>query len=141
MCFLRPMCWKTGEMPLMRRSAGCLGRILLWMRDHFSILHNGDVILCCIDFEGKTKNEWATSGIHPFVRYSPLMKLGRLWTAFRKFQLVHPTVSSVWEAIFSLLLLKAVLSIASTQVLKPFFYKRVRIMNKKAYRGRCLLRL
>jgi hypothetical protein len=24
------------------------------MRDHFAILHNGDVVLCCVDFDGKT---------------------------------------------------------------------------------------
>jgi len=66
------------------------------MRDHFSILHNGDVILCCIDFEGKT-----TVGN---LRHSSLREilssdeLGKIMDGFRRFQLVHPTASSVWEA-------------------------------------------
>jgi len=96
------------------------------MRDHFSILHNGDVILCCIDFEGKT-----TVGN---LRHSSLREilssdeLGKIMDGFRRFQLVHPHCKQcLGSKSFGSWLLKPLLSIAALKVLKPFFYKRVRI--------------
>ena len=58
------------------------------MRDHFAILYNGDVVLCCMDFDGNT----AIGNLHKSSLKEVLSsdKLSRIMAGFKKFQLIHP---------------------------------------------------
>lgn len=98
------------------------------MRDHFGILYNGDVVLCCVDYDGYT----ALGNLHDSSLKQVLSsdELGRIIDGFRKFKVVHPyckrclgskTVSS-W-------LFKPVASVAALKVLKTFFYKKTRLFE------------
>ncbi len=96
------------------------------MKDHFGILYNGDVVLCCVDFDGSTK----IGNLHASTLREVLSSegLGKIMRGFKKFQLVHAhcrrclgSKSFVsWSA-------KPLLSIAALKVLKPFFYKHTRL--------------
>ncbi|MEF9476074.1 MAG: SPASM domain-containing protein, partial [Candidatus Mariimomonas ferrooxydans] len=98
------------------------------MKDHFSILYNGDVILCCIDFEGNTAIGNLLNASLKDILSSD--ELGKVMEGFKKFRLVHPhckrclgskTVSS-W-------LFKPVASVMALKMLKPFFYKKTRLFE------------
>jgi MoaA/NifB/PqqE/SkfB family radical SAM enzyme len=96
------------------------------MRDHFSILHNGDVILCCIDFDGNTAignlNESSLEEILSSDR------LGAIIRGFKRFKPVHPYCKRcLGSRSFVSWLTKPVLSVLGLKVLKPFFYKQTRI--------------
>ncbi len=98
------------------------------MRDHFSILHNGDVILCCIDYDGRT----AIGNVHtaPLKEILSSDHFGTIMKGFKRFRLVHPhcrkclgsrTVSS-WFT-------KPIGSVLGLKLLKPFFYRHTNIYN------------
>ncbi len=98
------------------------------MRDHFSILYNGDVVLCCVDYDGYT----ALGNLHDSSLKQVLSsdELGEIIDGFKKFRVVHPyckrclgskTVSS-W-------LFKPVTAVMGLKVLKPFFYKKTRLLK------------
>lgn len=98
------------------------------MRDHFGILYNGDVVLCCMDFDGHTAmgNLYNTS----LKEILSSDKLGKIINGFKKFRVIHPyckrclgsrTVSS-W-------LFKPVGSIMALKLLKPFFYKHTSLFR------------
>jgi len=96
------------------------------MRDHFGILHNGDVILCCMDYDGKTRiGNLADASLETILSSD---RLGAIMKGFRRFQLVHPycrkclgskTVAS-W-------LVKPIGTVLGLKVFKPFFYKQIKI--------------
>jgi hypothetical protein len=98
------------------------------MRDHFSVLYNGDVVLCCMDFDGHT----AIGNLHNASLRQVLSseELGIIIDGFKKYRVVHPyckrclgsrTVAS-WLA-------KPVASIVALKVLKSFFHKHTRVYN------------
>jgi MoaA/NifB/PqqE/SkfB family radical SAM enzyme len=98
------------------------------MRDHFSILYNGDVVLCCVDYDGYT----ALGNLHnsSLLEILSSEELGKIIEGFKQFRVVHPyckrclgsrTVSS-W-------LLKPVASIMALKVLKPVFYKKTTLIR------------
>jgi MoaA/NifB/PqqE/SkfB family radical SAM enzyme len=96
------------------------------MRDHFSILHNGDVTLCCVDFDGKT----AVGNL----RHSSLREIlssdevGKIVKGFRRLKLVHPYCRHcLGSRSFASWLFKPVLSVTVLKALKPFFYKRTKL--------------
>ena len=98
------------------------------MRDHFSILYNGDVILCCIDFDGKTAIGNLSNASLKEVLSSD--ELGEIIDGFKRFRVLHPhckrclgskTVSS-W-------LFKPVAAIMVLKTLKPFFYNRTSLIG------------
>jgi MoaA/NifB/PqqE/SkfB family radical SAM enzyme len=96
------------------------------MRDHFGILYNGDVTLCCVDFDGKT----AVGNLN----YASLKEIlssnevGRIVKGFRRLQLVHPYCRHcLGSRTFASWLLKPILSATVLKALKPFFYKRTRL--------------
>ncbi len=96
------------------------------MKDHFSILSNGDLILCCVDFEGKTK----IGNLHTASLLEILSseELGKIINGFEHFKLVHPHCRQcLGSTSFASWVFKPILSIAALKVLKPFFYKRTRL--------------
>jgi MoaA/NifB/PqqE/SkfB family radical SAM enzyme len=98
------------------------------MRDHFGILYNGDVVLCCMDFDGCTAiGNLHTSSLNEVLSSN---ELGEIIKGFKRFRVFHPyckrclgsnTVSS-W-------LFKPLVSIITLKVLKPFFYKHTNIFQ------------
>jgi MoaA/NifB/PqqE/SkfB family radical SAM enzyme len=96
------------------------------MRDHFSILYNGDVVLCCMDFDGRT----AVGNLHRESLGEVLSsdQVGAVVEGFRRFRPVHPyckrCMGSVSAASW---LLKPVGSILALKTLKPFFHAHTRL--------------
>ncbi|MBF0558904.1 MAG: radical SAM protein [Nitrospirae bacterium] len=98
------------------------------MRDHFGILYNGDVVLCCMDFDGNTKvgnlNEASLQEILSSER------LGRIIEGFRHYRLDHPYCKRcLGSRGFASWLLKPVASVVGLNVLKPFLYKRTSLIK------------
>ena len=98
------------------------------MRDHFSILHNGDVILCCIDYDGQTAigniNDSSLEEILSSDRFGEIMK------GFKRFQLVHPHCKRcLGSQSFSSWLVKPIASVIGLKVLRPFFYTHTKIYD------------
>ena len=96
------------------------------MKDHFGILYNGDVTLCCIDFDGRTAvGNLTTASLKEVLSTD---EMGKIMRGFRKFQLVHPHCGRcLGSRSFIPWLFKPALSVAALKVLKPFFYKRTRL--------------
>ncbi len=96
------------------------------MRDHFSILYNGDVVLCCMDFEGNT-----TMGNLHNSSLTDILSSDKLLTiieGFKKFRLVHPYCKRcLGSKTFSSWVFKPMTSIMALKVLKPFFYSHTRL--------------
>ena len=93
------------------------------MRDHFGILYNGDVTLCCIDFDGKTAiGNLKENSLKQILNSDAL---GKIMKGFHRFRLVHPYCRKCLGSAGRLpWLVKPVISIAALKVLKPFFYTR-----------------
>jgi hypothetical protein len=98
------------------------------MRDHFAILHSGDVTLCCVDFDGKTSLGNLNDTNMLDVLRSP--ELARIMEGFRTGLLVHPycrkclgsnSPVSSW--------IKPTLSVLGLKVLKPFFYRKYKLFD------------
>jgi MoaA/NifB/PqqE/SkfB family radical SAM enzyme len=99
------------------------------MRDHFAILWSGDVVLCCIDFDGCTSFGNIKESSLAEILKSP--DLERIVSGFAKGKLIHPhcrrclgskTKLSSWT--------KPALSILGLKALKPLFYR-----HYKLYKG------
>jgi radical SAM protein with 4Fe4S-binding SPASM domain len=96
------------------------------MRDHFSILYNGDVTLCCIDFDGKTK----VGNIQDRSLRDVLSEdqLKEIIEGFKKFRLVHPHCKKcLGSRTFTSWLFKPFTSVIALKALKPFFYSHSKI--------------
>ena len=96
------------------------------MRDHFAILYNGDVTLCCIDYDGRTAvgnlKEQSLEAILSSDR------VGEIVRGFKHFRLVHPYCRKcLGSRSFVSWLTKPVMSIAALKLLKPFFYTHTSI--------------
>jgi MoaA/NifB/PqqE/SkfB family radical SAM enzyme len=99
------------------------------MRDHFSILYNGDVVLCCRDFNGNT----AIGNLHESSMEEVLSSdiLGEILDGFKKYRVVHPYCKrclgspSVMSWMF-----KPAASVLAMKTLKPFFYNKVSHSDK-----------
>ena len=96
------------------------------MRDHFSILYNGDVALCCIDFNGRT----AIGNLHNSSLKEILSsdELGRIIEGFKKYRVIHPYCKKCLgsKSVVSWLL-KPMVSVIALKTLKPFFYKQTKL--------------
>ncbi len=93
------------------------------MRDHFSILHNGDVALCCIDYDGKTRMGNLNEASLKEILSSE--ELGRIIKGFEGYRVLHPYCKKcLGSRSFATWLLKPVLSVTALKLLKPFFYSR-----------------
>lgn len=96
------------------------------MRDHFAILYNGDVTLCCVDFDGTTAiGNLNGSSLKEILSSDTL---GNIMRGFRRFQLVHPACRRcLGSSSFTSWLCKPVISLAALKILKPFFYTHTKI--------------
>jgi hypothetical protein len=96
------------------------------MRDHFSVLYNGDVTLCCIDYNGRTAIGNVDDASLEEILSSDV--LGEIIGGFKKFRVVHPHCKRcLGSSSMASWLLKPVASIAALKILKPFFYKQIRL--------------
>ena len=98
------------------------------MRNHFAILYNGDLTLCCVDFDGHT----AMGNLHQNslteILNSP--QLGRIMAGFEKKQLVHPYCRHCLGSKNRLSgLFKPALSILALHVLRPYFYRQMKLFD------------
>ena len=96
------------------------------MRDHFAILYNGDVTLCCIDFDGHT----AMGNLHDSTLEELLSQdeLGKIIEGFKKYRVIHPYCKRcLGSSSRPGWLFKPVLSVLGLKVFKPFFYKQTKI--------------
>lgn len=98
------------------------------MRDHFSVLYNGDVTLCCVDFDGRTAiGNLGNSSLEEVLSSS---ELGKIMKGFRRLQLVHPYCRHcLGSTSLASWLFKPVLSATVLKALKPFFYKRLKLYS------------
>jgi MoaA/NifB/PqqE/SkfB family radical SAM enzyme len=98
------------------------------MRDHFAILHTGDVVLCCIDFDGRT-----VLGNLRETSLREILESDRLRTIMEGFQrgaLVHPHCRRCLGSTSRLgSWVKPVASLVGLKLLKPFFYKKYRLFD------------
>jgi len=99
------------------------------MRDHFSILHNGDVILCCIDYDGRTViGNLNNSSLEEILS---LDELGKIMNGFKRFQLVHPHCKQcLGSQSFTSWMIKPIASVVSLKLLKPFFYTHTKVFEE-----------
>ena len=92
------------------------------MRDHFGILYNGDVVLCCIDINGHTSIGNVQQSSLEEILSSPQVK--RIMDGFKTFRFVHPYCKKCQgSSSVTGWMLKPVGHLLSLKVLKPFFYK------------------
>lgn len=98
------------------------------MRDHFAALYNGDVTLCCIDFDGNTAvGNLGKSSLKEILSSD---EVGRIVEGFKRLKLVHPYCKRcMGSRSFGSWLVKPVASVAGLRLLKPFFYKRTRLIK------------
>jgi len=106
--------------------AGCC----FGMRDHFAVLHNGDVILCCIDYDGNARVGNAKNKSLEDILSSDTV--GNIVRGFRQMKLVHPYCKRCLGSKSRLTwLVKPIASVAGLKVLKPFFYKHIKIYSAR----------
>ncbi len=96
------------------------------MQDHFAILYSGDVVLCCIDYEGKTSlgnvNERSLADIFNSRETELIVK------GLQKGKLLHEHCRSCLGSSNNLSSwTKPALSYLGLKVLKPFFYRSYKV--------------
>ena len=98
------------------------------MRDHFAILYNGEVTLCCIDYNGKTAIGNVNRSSLKDILFGE--KLGAIMNGFKKFKPVHPYCKfCLGGKDFLSWLTKPVTTIAGLYILKPYFYHQIRLFD------------
>jgi MoaA/NifB/PqqE/SkfB family radical SAM enzyme len=98
------------------------------MRDHCSILYNGDVTLCCLDYEGRT----AVGNLNDSTLREILSSdiVGEIVKGFRRYRLVHPYCKRcLGSRSLVAWLLKPVLSVLVLKTLKPLFYRNTSLVD------------
>jgi MoaA/NifB/PqqE/SkfB family radical SAM enzyme len=98
------------------------------MRDHFSVLYNGDVALCCLDYNGST----AVGNLHRSSLREVLSsdELGQIVEGFRKFRVLHPYCKRcLGSRSLASWLLKPIADVLVLKTLRPFFYSRTRLYD------------
>ncbi|MEW6532623.1 MAG: radical SAM/SPASM domain-containing protein [Thermodesulfobacteriota bacterium] len=98
------------------------------MRDHFAILCSGDVVLCCVDYDGQTALGNLNQSSLLDILKSP--ELERIMAGFSKGRLEHPhckrclgssTRIGSW--------VKPIMSVLALKILKPLFYRQYRLFE------------
>lgn len=102
------------------------------MVDHLGILYNGDVVLCCMDFDGRTTvGNLHVSSLKDILSAA---ELGKIIEGFRKFKPVHPHCKRcLGSTTFLSWLLKPVASILALKTLKRFFYTHTRLYDRRDF--------
>ncbi|KAF0181321.1 MAG: radical SAM protein [Nitrospirae bacterium] len=96
------------------------------MRDHFAVLWNGDVVLCCVDFDGNTVVGNVKDGTLKEVLSSNAV--GTIMDGFRKYRLEHPYCKRCLGSSSRIgWALKPILAVSGLKLLKPFFYKKTKL--------------
>jgi MoaA/NifB/PqqE/SkfB family radical SAM enzyme len=98
------------------------------MRDHFAILHNGDVTLCCVDFNGKT----VVGNLNESTLKEVLSShgLSKIMHGFSRYRLVHPYCRHCLGSKNTLgLLTKPLATIIGLHLLRPYFYHQTRLFD------------
>ncbi len=97
------------------------------MRDHFAILYTGDVVLCCVDFDGKTKiGNINNSSLKEILSRNELKEI---IDGFKKYKLVHPYCKRCQGSTsFFSWLFKPVAAVVGLKIMKPFFYKHTKLL-------------
>lgn len=96
------------------------------MRDHFGILYSGDVVLCCIDYEGKTAlGNIRDASVASILRSE---KLKIIVEGFRKGRLVHPYCRKCLGSHSAFgSFVKPLVSYFGLKVFRPLLYKKYRL--------------
>jgi MoaA/NifB/PqqE/SkfB family radical SAM enzyme len=98
------------------------------MRDHFAILYTGDVVLCCVDFDGKTALGNLTNS--PLIDILRDRELEIIMEGFRHHRLAHPHCRRCLGSRSRVgSWFKPAMSILGLKVLKPFFYRQYRLFD------------
>lgn len=93
------------------------------MRDHFAVLHNGDVVLCCMDFNGRTTMGNLNTASLEEILAGP--EVGRIMEGFRRFRFVHPYCRKCQgSSTLTGWLVKPLGHIAGLGLLKSLFYRK-----------------
>lgn len=98
------------------------------MRDHFAVLYSGDVVLCCVDFDGRT----AIGNLNraPLIEILRSPELERIMAGFKSAKLVDPHCRKCLGSSTRLgALIKPAASVMGLKVLKPFFYRKYRLFD------------
>jgi hypothetical protein len=101
------------------------------MRNHFAVLYDGRVTLCCIDFDGETAVGDAGEQTLSTILESP--HLGRIMDDFQRYRLRHPHCqrclgsTTPWGAAA-----KPLVSILGMHLLRPYFYHQKRLFDAGA---------
>ena len=96
------------------------------MRDHFGILYNGDVILCCVDFEGRTAFGNLRERTLLDILNDP--RLERVVKEFHRGRIIHPYCRQCLGSTSRLgALIKPALTVLGLKVLRPVFYRKYKL--------------
>lgn len=98
------------------------------MRDHFAVLYTGDVVLCCIDFDGRTSlGNLKETSLLDILRSE---RLGDIVKAFHKGELLEPYCRRCLGSNSKLgAWIKPMMSVIGLKILKPFFYRKYRLCD------------
>jgi len=98
------------------------------MRDHFAILYSGDVVLCCVDFDGRTSlGNLKESSLLEILESEDLRNIVE---GFQRGKLIHPHCRKCLGS--SSLIgsrIKPIASVVGLKLLKPFFYRKYRLFD------------
>jgi MoaA/NifB/PqqE/SkfB family radical SAM enzyme len=96
------------------------------MRDHFAILYNGDVTLCCVDFDGRTA--FGNLKKAPLVEILNSPSLHRIMKGFHRGKILHQYCRRCLGSRTRLgSLFKPVMTILGFKVMRPFVYKKYKM--------------
>ncbi len=96
------------------------------MRDHFAVLYSGEVTLCCVDYDGRTVIGDLNKASLMDILGCPALK--EIALGFQKGRLEHPHCRRCLGSRSKLSAkVKPYLSVLGLKVLKPFFYRQIRI--------------
>jgi uncharacterized Fe-S cluster-containing radical SAM superfamily protein len=98
------------------------------MRNHTAVLYNGDLVLCCVDFNGRTAFDNVAEKSLREALSGP--ELGKIMAGFKKYRLVHPYCRHCLGGSNSLSwLTKPILTIGGLDLLRPYFYKHTKLFG------------
>ncbi len=101
------------------------------LRDHFAVLWNGDVVLCCVDYDGNTVVGNVKDAALKEVLSSDAV--GKIMDGFRKYRLEHPYCKRCLGSSSRIgWALKPILAVSGLKFLKPFFYKKTRLTGQSS---------
>ncbi len=114
----------AGEEIVKNRRGYCFG-----MRDHFAILYSGDVVLCCVDFDGRTAvGNLKNASLLDILRSPELERIAR---GFRRGILLDPHCRHCLGSRSRMgSWIKPAASIIGLKLLKPFFYRKYTLFDR-----------